>query len=342
MTPGRARRGWLLRLVTTWTVLLVVASVLVQSARRERSLSVLCSSVEEACEQWTRTFTEHTGVEVVMVRMSSGEALTQVLRADGEFDVWHGGPSDLYEVARAHGQLVAHRSPQAAFVPARFKARDGSWTGVYRGMLGFCSNRRVLDQLGVPPPRRWEDLLDKRLAGAVSMPDPRTSGTGWTMLWTVRQHTGSDEATMQWLDRLQPNVLQYTSSGVAPSGIVARGEAAVGVTFTQHCVRAQDRGAQQLLVGHPQGATGAETGAVAILRSGSNDALARSYVDFSISPASQAPAGDLAVQQLPTRSDVPTDPRLQLPAGTVELVPPDRTASRRQELVQAFDREVHP
>ncbi|GAA1391637.1 ABC transporter substrate-binding protein [Luteococcus peritonei] len=329
-----ARR--LLRPALLWLLLLGLGLAAVGTQHGRPQLRVVCSSIEDLCQEWAHDFASSHGVEVSMVRMSSGEALARIRRG-GEFDLWHGGPTDYYEVARDEGLLQPYASPEAAAVPAPFKASDGAWTGVYRGLLGFCSNRQVLDRLGVAVPRTWQDLLDPRLAGQVSMPDPQTSGTGWTVLWTQRERTGSSSAALDYLVRLDRNVLQYPSSGTAPAGIAGRGEAAVAITFTQHCVKAHDEGMTDLVVSYPRGATGYEVGGVAVLAGTSQPDLARRYVDHAVGRRAQELGRATSSRQLPTRPDAVTDARLELPAGTqVVQGDPIRAAAQREELLRGF------
>lgn len=330
-------------MVSFWLAAVLVAAGIVLADQRRPALRVVCSSIEDLCREWARGYTRRTGTPVAMVRMSSGEALTRISRHRGEFDVWHGGPSDLYEVARARGQLVPHHSSGAAGVPPQFKAGDGSWTGVYRGVLGLCLNTRVLSRLGVPQPRTWDDLLDPRLRDQVSVPDPQSSGTGWTMLWTQRQRLGSDEAAMQYYLRLQPNVLQYTVSGVSPVGIVSRGEAAVAVSFTQHCVKAHDEGVPHLVVRVPSGLTGQEIGAVAILRGTHQLDRARGYIDWATSREAQELGTETRSLQLPTRTDAHADPRLGLPPDSRLVWSGHSQVDRaRSRLTRLFVQRIRP
>lgn len=339
LDPRIRRRRGLAVVATTWLALLGLGLGAVRGSSPTAGITVLCSSIEDLCQEWAREFTVRTGVPVATVRMSSGEALARIRRGDGEFDVWHGGTSDLYEVARGEGLLQP--GTVARGLPAHLRAPDGSWTGVYRGVLGFCSNTTVLDRLGVPVPRSWDDLLDPRLAGMVSVPDPQTSGTGYTVLWTQLERTGSEQAALDYLVSLDRNVLQYTTSGIAPAGIAARGEAAVGVAFTQHCVKAIDEGVGHLRVSYPGDTTGMELGAVAELVGTRHPEQARRYVDFAISADAQRLGTTTRSVQLPARSDITPDARLAVPRGLRIVLTDARAASRRAELTAAFVEAVH-
>ncbi|MCA0295513.1 MAG: ABC transporter substrate-binding protein [Actinobacteria bacterium] len=297
-----------------------------------RSISVLCSSIEDLCRSWADGFTRQSGIDVVMVRLSTGEALARLSRPEGrrEFDVWHGGPADAYVTAAERGLLAAYHSPEAGAVAPRYKDSEGRWTGVYVGVLGFCSNQLVLDRLGLAAPTSWDDLLAPELRHQVSVPNPLSSGTGYTMVWTQRARLGTDARALDYLKRLDANVLQYTNSGLAPAGIVARGEAAVSVTFSQHCLRAIDQGTSQLVVTYPREGTGFEIGSVAVLADARDPEAARRYVDYAISAEGQLTGAGAWAAQLPTRSGIDPDPRLGARADILDYTPQDAAAARQR------------
>ena len=330
--PRRARARALAAVV--YVALLAWSAVVVVQHTTAASISVLCSSIDDACRAWAEGFTDRTGVAVDMVRMSTGEALARLSRPDGadDFDVWHGGPADLFEIAGNRGLLAAYRSPAAAAIPERYRDPDGYWTGTYLGVLGFCSNRNVLADLGVAVPTTWDDLLDAALAREVSAPNPLSSGSGYALVWTTRVRTGDDAATLDYLRALDRSVLQYTASGLAPARVAGRGEVAVAVTFSQHCVKAQEAGYEDLVVSYPADGTGAEVGAVAVLAAAPDPAAARRYVDYALSAAGQS-AGDAADSvQLPTRDDLPADPRLGADAPLLESEAADAARARERLL----------
>ncbi|MDN5570259.1 MAG: ABC transporter substrate-binding protein [Propionibacteriaceae bacterium] len=306
-----------------------------------RTLHVLCSTIETLCYRWAQGFTERTGIETVVVRVSSGEALARVSRPGGasEFDVWHGGPADVYVLAAERGLLQPYVSPEADAVPAAYKDPAGRWTGTYLGVLGFCSNRRLLDQRGLDAPTSWDDLLAPPLEHLVSVPSPVTSGTGYVWLWTQVLRLADEDAALAYVNALDRNVLQYTTSGMAPAGIVGRGEAAVAVVFSQHCVRARDAGMRDLVLTFPTQGSGIEIGSVAILAGAPHLDAARRYVDWALSKEAQSGDGGRPAEQLPTRIDVAGDPRLS--GGRVLASTPEQAAAAREELTDRFREAGH-
>ncbi len=89
-------------------------------------------------------------------------------------------------------------------------------------------NRDVLAARGLAVPTSYDDLLRAEYRGLVSMPDPRSSGTGYMFLLSLVNAWGEEEA-LAYFDALTPNILQYTSSGAGPLGALLQGEAAIGL-----------------------------------------------------------------------------------------------------------------
>lgn len=307
-----------------------------------RPLAIVCTVAEELCLKWARDFTELTGIEAATTRMSTGEALSRLSREDGmdEFDVWHGGPADVLATARQRGLLVPYRSAAADAVLTPYRDGQGFWTGVSLGILAFCSNTRILDALAVPVPRSWDDLLDQRLRGRVSVPNALSSGTGYTIVWTQRLRFGTDGGAIHYLRRLDESVLQYTNAGLAPARVAGRGEAAVAITLSHHCVQAHDEGHTDLRVSFPEGGTGYEIEAVAILTGARDLVSAHAYIDYAVSRQAQGTTAGAIPAMLPTRVDLVPDPRLR---GSSPLFPyaPEQAAESRDGLLARVVREVY-
>lgn len=307
-------------------------------------ITVLCGATEEWCEANTREFTRATGIEASFVRLSSGEAAARLEagKESPEFDVWHGGPADGYVVAAERGLLEPYVSPNAADIRPEWKAADGSWTGVYLGVLGFCSNRRVLAERGLSAPTSWQDLLDPRYASNISVAHPSTSGTGFTALWTQVSLAGGDQnKALEYMRSLRPNVLQFTRSGVGPIQQVSRGEIATGIVFSHDCVKAKEEGISDLEVTFPREGTGFEVGGVAVVKNARNPEGAKRYVDWALTAAAQEVGPTAGSFQVPTNPSAKIDER-SAQISQIQLVDWDFAAAgaARSELIKRFDAEV--
>lgn len=311
-----------------------------------RKITVLCGAIEEWCAANTKAFTHQTGIKADFVRLSSGEAVARLEagRADPEFDVWHGGPADGYVAAAGKGLLEPYVSPHAQVIRPEWKSPDGSWTGVYVGVLGFCSNKKVLSDHGQQPPMSWADLLDRRYKEDISMAHPSTSGTGYTTLWTQVMLAGGDQnKAFAYLVSLRPNILQFTKSGLAPAQQVGRGEIGTAIVFSHDCVARREEGFTDLVVSFPREGTGYEVGGVAVVKGTRNLAAAKAYVDWALTAKAQEIGTTVKSYQ------VPTNPTAKISAHSVHL---DQlrlftydfaaAGTAKSALVKRFDDEVAP
>lgn len=104
-------------------------------------------------------------------------------------------------------------------------------------------NTEVLKERGLSEPSTYADLLKPEYKNLISMPNPKSSGTGYMFLKALVNEWGEAEA-FAYFDALTENILQYTSSGSGPLNAVLQGEAAIGLGMTGPAV-------MQLNEGHP-------------------------------------------------------------------------------------------
>ena len=98
-------------------------------------------------------------------------------------------------------------------------------------------NRSRLESLGLPVPASYRDLLNPIYRGLISMPSPKTSGTGYMFLVSLINAWGEDEA-FAYFDGLAENILQFTTSGSGPVNALIQGEVAIGLGMTLTAVNA--------------------------------------------------------------------------------------------------------
>ncbi|MFV2064916.1 MAG: ABC transporter substrate-binding protein, partial [Chloroflexota bacterium] len=302
-----------------------------------------CGPEPDWCDEMVKQFTEDTGIPATHLRMSSGEALArlQAGREDPEFDVWWGGPADGQIAGAAEGLLEPYISPNAAAIPDDQKAADGTWTGVYVGALGFCSNQVELDRIGAEVPDSWEDLLDPKFKDNVQVAHPASSGTAYTTFYTQVSRLGSEDDGLAYMAALHPNILNYTKSGSAPGRNAGAGEIATAIIFSHDCIKNIDAGMTDLVVSFPSEGTGFEIGAVALVANAPNPAAGKAWIDWSLEAATQEIGPTVGAFQLPTNPDAAVS-ESAVALDEVNLVDYDFDAAgeARVRLTQRFEDEV--
>lgn len=79
----------------------------------------------------------------------------------------------------------------------------------------IATNDNILSERGIPTPTSYQDLLDPVYAGVVSMPNPKTSGTGYNFLKSLVNAWGED-AAFDYFDALAENVYRVHVLGFWP------------------------------------------------------------------------------------------------------------------------------
>lgn len=100
----------------------------------------------------------------------------------------------------------------------------------------IMTNPELLKEKGLAKPESFEDLTKPEYKGLISMPDPKTSSTGFIFYQMLVNEWGEEKA-LDYFDRLSENVLQFTTSGSGPVSALTQKEAAVGLGITYQPVQ---------------------------------------------------------------------------------------------------------
>ncbi|MBD3765352.1 MAG: ABC transporter substrate-binding protein [Rhodobacterales bacterium] len=164
---------------------------------QSKELVLYCSVGEEWCRAQSEAFTRETGINVLMTRKSSGETFAQIKAEAGQprGDIWWGGTGDPHLQAAQEGLTEEYRSPMLTelqpWAVAQAETSGFRTVGIYAGALGFGYNATLVTE---NPPACWKDLLDPRFRDDIQVANPNSSGTSYTMLATMVQLLGEDEA----------------------------------------------------------------------------------------------------------------------------------------------------
>lgn len=256
---------------------------------KPRHLTIYSAVFDDETHAICAKFQEKTGIKTDCVVLGGGEILARIKaeKDNATASVWFGGPCDPFITAKNDGLLLQYKSPNAESIAPKYKDPDNYWSGIYIGYVGFVSNNERLKELGITAPTSWADLLNPKLKGEIMLASPAASSTGYVILATVLQLMGEDKG-FQYMQDLNKNVLQYTERGSGCIASVISGEVAVGICFCHDAIKNQLEGYQDLLkVTVPSEGTGYETGALAILKDGPDQAEAKEFYDWALTAECQ-------------------------------------------------------
>ena len=97
-------------------------------------------------------------------------------------------------------------------------------------------NTDKLTEKNIPEPTCYQDLLDAKYKDLVSMPSPKSSGTGYMFYLSLVNEMGEDNA-IEYFDSLATNMENFiTTSGSGPVNALVKGEVAVGFGMISQAV----------------------------------------------------------------------------------------------------------
>lgn len=96
-------------------------------------------------------------------------------------------------------------------------------------------NMDILEEKGLDEPESYEDLLKPEYEDLISMPNPKSSGTGYVFVKSLVNAWGDDEA-FEYFDKLNENILQFSSSGSGAVNSLIQGETAIALGMTSQGV----------------------------------------------------------------------------------------------------------
>ncbi|MDR0402550.1 MAG: extracellular solute-binding protein, partial [Treponema sp.] len=142
-------------------------------------------------------------------------------------------------------------------------------------------NRKKLEDSGLSVPSSYQDLLNPAYRGLISMPNPKSSGTGYMFLVSLANAWGEDTA-FEYFDRLAENILQFTTSGSGPVNALIQGEAAIGLGMTLTAVQAVNtRNAPLEMTFFQEGAPSITTG-MAVIKGKEDRAVVTEVFQFAM------------------------------------------------------------
>jgi iron(III) transport system substrate-binding protein len=318
-------------------------------ALAEGRLVVYCSNEPFACQAVADAFAEKYAVKVQMTRSGSGSTYAKILaeKDNPKGDVWYAGTLDPHSQAGVNGLLEPYESPMLKEIGPEFQnpatSKQHHTAGVYAGVLGYSVNTEVLEEKKLPMPRSWEDLTKPEYKGLIQVASPQSSGTAYTVLATMVQLKGEEEA-FKYLAKLHQNVNQYTKSGSAPGKAAARGETMIGIGFLHdHALQKANGFPLELVV--PSEGTGYEIGGLSIIKGARNLENAKKFIDFMLSAEGQEVPQRVKMFQVPTNINAKV-PKEAIRLDQVKLIDYDfveyGTEEMRSHLIDRWTKEIKP
>lgn len=259
-------------------------------------------------EEFENAFREHYrtefGEDIKVVWRDIGGGSNSILqflqnvysRSDtSRIDILFGGGEYSFQKLSEIGLLEKLNLPAEVLeqVPARFSGMEMYdpqmyWIGNVVSSFGFIYNKQVLAQLGITPPKKWEDLGRPEFFDLVMLADPTQSGSIAAAYEMIVQSAPDWPAGWARLLSILSNAKQFTDSSVASADAPVIGTAPVATCIDFYGSMRVEKAPDKLGFISPAGQTGFTPDPIGILKNPPQPQPARRFVNFVMSLQGQA------------------------------------------------------
>jgi ABC-type Fe3+ transport system substrate-binding protein len=208
-------------------------AVNVDAAKQDGKVIVYGAQVPQAMKVLHAAFEKKYGISVEYWRGSSTQvserALTEWRAGKPGFDVVEGNRG-VQLIMRDEGLFQKFIPPSSAKFPARFKEKDGMITPWRVLPISILYNTEMVKTGDLP--KTFDDLLNPKWTGKITMPDPTRHTTTAQFLWNLSKFKGD-----KWLDLVKGLAKQkpLLVESLAPvTTTIIKGEAPVGITYIKY------------------------------------------------------------------------------------------------------------
>ena len=179
-----------------------------------QTLTVITHDSFAISEETIAEFEAEFGVTVVL--LPTGDAVEALNRAiltknNPEGDLLFGVDNVSYVRALEENLFIEYESPALDGVDDRWVFDDsGRITPIDYGYVLFNYQKAALDQAGLEPPARLEDLIGAEWRGRVAVEDPNTSSPGQQLMLATIDYFGED-GWLDWWRDMRANGLIVTA-----------------------------------------------------------------------------------------------------------------------------------
>lgn len=281
-------------------------------------------------------------IDVQWLTLSSQEVYSKVSmeRNRPACDVWWGAPSTMFMQAAKDGLLDPYKPTWAASVGAGDRDPNDLWYGIYQTPLSMFFNSEKYSRAEVP--QTWDDLLDPKWAGKITIRAPMRSGSMRTFIGAMILRAGSEDAGIAWLRRLHAQTKSYQETPQLLFDNIKRNGDLITVWIMPDAVLERERNGSPFEFHLPK-PTPVLTEAIAIVKGAPHRTNAELFYEFVTTTDAFVHQAE-AYAKIPVRTDIEPS---RLPAWfaqeTIEPMPIDWAdfAQQEQKWMDRWEKEVY-
>lgn len=265
--------------------LVLVFAIVTVAAGMEDRLVIYTAHGEEMPGDFKLYFEEaYPGVTVEFLPMGSQDMYDRAKAESNnpQADILWGGPTNIFLLEKQDGLLEKYVPSFDKYVPKEYKDADNYFYGQFLTPAAIVYNTETLAEKDVP--KDWDDLLNSKYKGQITIRYPLASGTMRTvysaMIWRYYKETGSPEKGYEWLKKLDANTKDYTSHSSVMFTNLMRGLAKLSIWNFPDAMYQKVANGYPFGVVLPKSGTPVITDNIALVKNAKHPVAAKAFIEF--------------------------------------------------------------
>ncbi|MCL1960057.1 MAG: extracellular solute-binding protein [Spirochaetes bacterium] len=219
-----------------FTVVIFLAGIAISCKNESNEVMIFTSSEDFRIEHLQKRLDEQFPQYTVKINYTTTGNLAAKLKAEGtETDCDIIGELDAAYLEGILDNLADLSSFDSSVFLDELVPAHRKYLPFIKSAGCIIINEKFMADRKLPIPTSYQDLIKPEYKGVLSMPNPKSSGTGYFFLKNLVNAWGEDVA-FAYFDKFADNVLQFTSSGSGPVNALIQGEAGIGLGMTFQAV----------------------------------------------------------------------------------------------------------
>lgn len=225
-------------------------------SKSKKTINIYSSAEDYRNENARKMLTEHfPEYDINVVDTDTGTLAAKVAAEGKDSDIDIIMELETTYLEKAKDNLAVLDDVDFSVFEEQYVPADKKYTPWLLMSGAVIINKKLLDEKGAPVPASYDDLLKPEYKGLISMPNPKSSGTGYIFLLNMVNERGED-AAFEYFDKLAGNMSGqgFTTSGSGPVKALVQGEAAIGLGMTFQAATEIENGSDFTIMFFKEGA----------------------------------------------------------------------------------------
>lgn len=215
-------------------------------SKSKKTINIYSSAEDYRNENARKMLTEHfPEYDINVVDTDTGTLAAKVAAEGKDSDIDIVMELETTYLEKAKDNLAVLDDVDFSVFEEQYVPADKKYTPWLLMSGAVIINEEALKEKGAAVPTSYDDLLKPEYKGLISMPNPKSSGTGYIFLLNMVNERGED-AAFEYFDKLADNMSGqgFTTSGSGPVKALLQGEAAIGLGMTFQAATEIEKGAK--------------------------------------------------------------------------------------------------